>query len=114
MRSTVRAKKKKVATLIANITGGRVSTCLVGFYTPFFPKPMGPYRGRALELPKLTFFFFNFSLGEQTGKKIQRKKSAITGGPNVLCYLYGDIYLYACQCISLLLYVWTSLLAPRP
>ena len=63
MRSTVRAKKKKVATLIANITGGRVSTCLVGFYTPFFSKPMGPYRGRALELPKLTFFKKFFARG---------------------------------------------------
>lgn len=75
---------------------GRTCVDLSSRVLLFFPKPMGPYRGRELGLPELTFFK-NFSLGEQTGKKIQRKKSAITGGLNVLCYLYGDIYLYVCQ-----------------
>ena len=96
--------KKSCATLIANVTGEGTWASLCSRVLLFFHNQWDPHQGRALGLPnRLWVFYFIFRQGNSKEDPNERSPRS-PEGKKVLCYLFGDIYLYACISLSRLLF----------
>ena len=92
--------KKSCATLIANVTGEGTWASLCSRVLLFFHNQWDPHQGRALGLPnRLRGFFLIFRQGNSK-EDLNERSPRSPEGKNVLCYLFGDIYLYACISLS--------------